>query len=167
MTDRYPYRITSRRGDLTLIWQAGKGDALDTLAVDDRGRLLAFHDAGTLARHCADRGWDLDGETGPDEVASLDLEPARRWAEGPYDGPAPTGPLLEAWNFFEDLARSVSSDRPLPRQGEVHDGAYEKFFDADAGGAGAWTDEEAAAARDLLRAGLGLWEESACDALVL
>ncbi|MDV5143676.1 hypothetical protein R1T08_05110 [Streptomyces sp. SBC-4] len=168
MPDRHPYRVTSRRGDLVLIWQAGEGDDPDTLAVDDgdgRGRLLAFHDAESLGKHCAGRGWALAVEVGQDEPASLDLGPVRSWAEGTYRGPAPSGPLLEAWNFFEDLARSVRAGSPLLRvQGAVHDAAYERIFDE--GGAEAWTDEEAAAARGFLTAGLALWEEEARSALV-
>ncbi|MFD3665028.1 hypothetical protein ACFWVF_31245 [Streptomyces sp. NPDC058659] len=169
MPDRHAYRVTSRRGDLLLIWQAGEGDDLDTLAVDDddddRGRLLAFHDAESLGKHCAGRGWALAVDVGRDEPASLDLGPVRSWAEGTHRGPAPSGLLLEAWNFFEDLARSVPAGRsPLPAQGAVHDAAYERIFDE--GGAEAWTDEEAAAARGLLSAGLDLWEKAARSAHV-
>ncbi|WP_411111999.1 hypothetical protein [Streptomyces sp. c-19] len=153
MPDHHPYRIATRRGDLHLIWRAGAGDEPDTVAVDGRGRLLAFHDTGTLAGHCDRHGWALVA----DEPATLDLEGVREWAEDPRRGTARQGPLLDAWNFFEDLARSVAV--PLPPQGAVHDAAYEKFFDAD-DGAQPWTAQEAAAVRDLLNAGLALWEES-------
>ncbi|MEU3693045.1 hypothetical protein [Streptomyces narbonensis] len=163
MPDRHPYRVTSRRGALSVIWQAGEGDDLDTLAVDERGRLLAFHTVGTLGAYGADRGWDLAAESGQDGPASLDLDAVRTWLEGSRDRPAPTGLLLEAWNFFEDLARSVVADRPLPPRGAVHDGAYEKLFGT--GGAEAWTDAEAAAASGLLRAGLDLWEDAVRGAL--
>jgi len=37
--------------------------------------------------------------------------------------------------------------------GPVHDSVYDRLF----GGEGGWTDEETAAVRELLRAGLGLW----------
>lgn len=146
-----------------MIWQAGEGDDPDTLALDESGRLLACHAVETLGTYAADRGWDLVAESGPDGPASLDLDAVRTWVDGRRDRPAPTGPLLEAWNFFEDLARSVVADRPLPSQGAVHDAAYEKLFGT--GGAAAWTDEEAAAASGLLRAGLGLWEDAARGAL--
>ena len=164
MPDRHPYRVTSRRGDLVLIWQAGAGDDPDTLAVDDRGRLLAFHDVEPLGEYCAEQGWDLTVDSGSSDepVASLDLDPVRSWVEGTRRGPAPSGLLLEAWNFFEDLARSGVAARSLPVQGGDHDAAYERIFDE--GGAGAWTDEEAAAARGLLKAGLDLWEEAARSA---
>ncbi|MFE0650470.1 hypothetical protein ACFVZH_17975 [Streptomyces sp. NPDC059534] len=160
MPDHYPYRIATRRGDLHLIWRAGEQDDPDTLAVDDRRRLLAFHDAGTLQEHCDRHGWELVR----DAEAVLDLEVVRQAVQDPHRRTDPTGPLLDAWNFFEDLARSVDTATALPAQGAVHDIAYDRFFDPDAGGA--WSDEEAAAVRGLLRAGLDLWDEAARDALV-
>ncbi|MFE5586014.1 hypothetical protein [Kitasatospora sp. NPDC056531] len=41
MADYFPYRIVTKRGDLTLIWRPGEGDAPDELVVDELGRLLA------------------------------------------------------------------------------------------------------------------------------
>ncbi|MFF3073234.1 hypothetical protein [Kitasatospora sp. NPDC057936] len=66
--------------------------------------------------------------------------------------------------FFEDLSRSLKAGPPLPAQGPVHDSAYEKVFGGEAlepaAGEGAWTGEETAAVRELLRAGLELWEQA-------
>lgn len=62
MADHYPYRIASGRADLILIWQPGKDDAPDALAVDDVGRLLAFPDLDRLQQHCEDNGWGLVSE---------------------------------------------------------------------------------------------------------
>ncbi len=160
MADRYPYRITTRRGDLTLIWGPGEGDAPDELAVDDLGGLLAFHDLKTLQEHCGRNGWELlwEGE------GTLDLGLAKRWVEHPDLGPVPAGLLLDAWNFFEDLSHSLRTGPPLPPQGPIHNSAYEKLFGGDplapSAGAEAWTDEETTAVRELLRAGLGLWEQA-------
>ncbi|MFI9581922.1 hypothetical protein ACIHCQ_08765 [Streptomyces sp. NPDC052236] len=160
MTDYYPYRITARRGDLTLIWRPGEGDDPDMLIVDDRGRLLAFHDLKALEECCDRNGWELLSE----EEATLDLAPVRQWVEQPRHDAVSAGLLLNAWNFFEDLSRSVQAGSPLPPQGPVHDSAYEKIFGGDAlaadGGEGAWTDEETAAVSELLRAGLDLWEQA-------
>ncbi|MFF3005739.1 hypothetical protein ACFVTF_23345 [Kitasatospora sp. NPDC057940] len=164
MTDCYPYRIATRRGDLTVIWRPGEGDAPAELAVDDLGRLIAFHDLETLQEHCDRNGSELvrEGE------ATLDLAVVRRRVEHPGLGSAPAGELLDAWNFFEDLAHSLKARPLLPRlppQGPIHDAAYEKIFGGEAldptAGEGAWTDEEAAAVRELLRAGLDLWEQAA------
>ncbi|MFD5574456.1 hypothetical protein [Streptomyces cadmiisoli] len=160
MTDYYPYRISSRSGELILIWRPGEEDAPDELLVDDRGRLLAFHDLKTLQDYCAHNGWELVME----EAAALDLDAVRRWAEHPHRGPVSAGLLLDAWNFFDDLSRSLKTGSPLPAPGSVHDNAYEKVFSGDPlaadVGRGAWTDEETEAMRELLRAGLDLWEQA-------
>ncbi|MGW2873168.1 hypothetical protein [Kitasatospora sp. NPDC001225] len=164
MGDHYPYRIATRSGDLTVIWRPGEGDAPDELLVDDLGGLLVFRDVGTLRDHCDRNGRELvwEGE------GTLDLAAVRRWVEhpepGPDPGPVPAGLLLEAWNFFEDLAHSVTAGPPFPSQGPVHDSAYEKVFGGDtlepAADEEALTDEETAAVRGLLRAGLDLWEDA-------
>lgn len=160
MADYYPYPITTRRGDLALIWRPGEDDAAGELAVDELGRLLAFHDPKTLQECCDRNGWELVWE----EEGTLDLGVVRRWVEHPGLGSVPAGLLLDAWNFFEDLSHSLKAGPPLPSQGSIHDSAYEKIFGGEAleptAGEGAWTDEETAAVRELLRAGLNLWEQA-------
>ncbi|MBB1246965.1 hypothetical protein GL263_25965 [Streptomyces durbertensis] len=61
---------------------------------------------------------------------------------------------MEAWNFFEDLARGLGGEHPLPARTAVQDSAYEKLF---GGGSGAWTPAEHDAASELLVAGVRLW----------
>ncbi|MFF2660304.1 hypothetical protein ACFVUH_23480 [Kitasatospora sp. NPDC058032] len=143
-----------------MIWRSGDGDEPDRLAVDELGRLLAFRERAPLQECCDRNGWELIREGEGD----LDLLVVRRWAERPDLDSASAGLLLEAWNFFEDLARSVRADPSLPAQGPVHDSAYEKIFGGraldPAGGDEAWTVEETAAVRELLRAGLDLWERA-------
>ncbi|MEV7188737.1 hypothetical protein [Kitasatospora sp. NPDC093102] len=160
MADYYPYCIVTRRGDLTLIWRPGEGDAPDEFVVDERGGLLAFHERTPLQEYCDRKGWELTWEG----EGTLDLGDVRRWVEHPDLGSVPAGLLLEAWNLFEDLARSLKAGPPLPSQGPVHDSAYEKIFGGEAleptAGEGAWTGEETAAVRELLRAGLDLWEHA-------
>ncbi|MFG3040833.1 hypothetical protein ACGFYZ_28435 [Streptomyces sp. NPDC048330] len=158
MPDHYAFSVETRRGDLHLIWRSGEGDDRDTFAVDHRRRLLAFHAVDTLRHHCERSGRHLvaGGE------GSLDLDAVRDDLRAPGPGILPTGRLLEAWNFFEDLARSVDTPTALPVQGPVHDLAYERFFEDGA----AWSDAESAAARGLLGAGLDLWDEAVRDALV-
>ncbi|MFC5956590.1 hypothetical protein ACFP51_19570 [Streptomyces pratens] len=160
MADYYSYRIATRRGDLTLIWRPGEGDAPDEFVVDDFGRLLAFHDPKALQEYC-DRN---DRELIWEDEAALDLAAVRRWVEHPDPGSVSAGLLLDAWNFFEDLSRSLKAGPPLPSQGSIHNSAYEKIFGGDAlepmAGEGAWTDEEIAAVRELLRVGLDLWEQA-------
>ncbi|HET6859622.1 MAG TPA: hypothetical protein VFH94_21345 [Streptomyces sp.] len=160
MTDYYPYRIGTRRGDLTLIWRPGEGDAPDELVVDDLGRLLAFHDLESLRTCCERNGWELTWEG----EGTLDLVAVRQWVEHPDLGRVSAGLLLDAWNLFEDLSHSVKTGPSLPAQGPIHNSAYEKIFGGEAldptAGDGAWTDEETAVVRELLRAGLGLWEQA-------
>lgn len=158
MTDHHPYRIGTRRGDLYVLWRRGEGDDRDAVAADDRGRLLAFHAVGPAEEHCARHRWDFV----TDAESYLDLEPVGEWVRVP--GPVPAAPLLEAWNFFEDLARGVDTALALPAQDAVHDAAYDRFFEA--GDGGLWTAAEAAAAHDLLRTGLALWEEAVRGAVV-
>ncbi|MFE4416155.1 hypothetical protein [Streptomyces sp. NPDC056821] len=160
MADYYPYPIATRRGDLTLIWRPGEDDAPDELVVDELGRLLAFHDLKTLQEYCDRNGLELVRE----DEGTLDLGLVRRWVEHPGLGSVPAGLLLDAWNFFEDLSHSLKAGPPLPSQGPVHDSAYEKIFGGEAleptAGEGAWTAEETAAVRELLGAGLDLWEQA-------
>ncbi|GAA1530897.1 hypothetical protein GCM10009730_45220 [Streptomyces albidochromogenes] len=160
MADCYPYRITSRRNDLTLIWRPGEDDAADELVVDGEGRILAFPHLEALRAFCDRNGWELVPEGG----ATLDLGLVRRWVEFPGHGAVPAGLLLDAWNFFEDLCHSLKATPLSSPRGRVHDSAYEKIFGGEAleptAGEGAWTEEETAAVRGLLRAGLGLWEQA-------
>ncbi|MGW4033018.1 hypothetical protein ACWEFL_27625 [Streptomyces sp. NPDC004838] len=172
MVDCYEYRIVTSRGDLTLIWRRGEDDALDRLALDDRGRLLTFPDRESARRYCEDQGRRLVRDDEP----PLDLVAVGRWAEqsgpgpyaGPDAGPVSAGLVLDAWNFFEDLARSLKADPPLPPRGPLSESAYEKIFGGSAldpdGGAGAWTADETEAVRVLLRAGLELWRQAVPDA---
>ncbi|PJM93290.1 hypothetical protein CG719_24910 [Streptomyces sp. CB01373] len=73
----------------------------------------------------------------------------------------PAGALLEAWNFFEDLARGLGEAHGLPRQGAVHNSAYEKLF---GGECSAWTPDELRAVLELLTAGVELW--NSCPVVV-
>ncbi|SEL87391.1 hypothetical protein [Streptacidiphilus jiangxiensis] len=158
----YPYRIQGRTGDRIVLWRPGTGDAPDTLALDGDARLLTFGSRTELDAHCAAHGLHLV----PDGEAELDLEPVRAWVHAPVPDPALAGALLAAWNFFDDLARSLPPGLGpgLPAQGAVHDAAYEKFFHGSAldpaAGAHAWSPDERAAVRELLRAGLTLWRSA-------
>ncbi|MGW3230464.1 hypothetical protein [Kitasatospora sp. NPDC001095] len=161
MADHYPYRIVTRRGDLTLIWRPGEGDAPDEFVVDELVSLLAFAELGPLQESCDRNGWELV----PEGEGTLDLAAVRRWVEHPgLPDPVAAVELLDAWNFFEDLSHSLKGGPALPSQGPVHDSAYEKLFGGEAldasAGEEAWTDEETTAVRELLRAGLDLWERA-------
>jgi hypothetical protein len=171
MTDRYPYRIATATGEVAVIWRPGEGDDPDELAVDDQGRLLAFPDVDVLRAYCDRNGWELvqEGEA-PDGEATLDLAAVRRWVEHPDEGPVPADLLLEAWNFFDDLAHSLGLSPALPSRGPLQDRAYQKLFGGEAlqptTGDGARTDQETSTVRQLLGEGLEFWEQAVRNAVV-
>lgn len=68
---------------------------------------------------------------------------------------------LEAWNFFEDLARGLGEVHRLPQQSVVHNSAYEKLF---AGACAAWTPDEQRAVLELITARVELWHS--CPVIV-
>ncbi|PZH05457.1 hypothetical protein C1I97_18755 [Streptomyces sp. NTH33] len=73
----------------------------------------------------------------------------------------PPGAVLEAWNFFEDLARGLGGVHRLPRQKAVHNSAYEKLF---GGECAAWAPDEQRAVLELITAGVELW--NSCPVVV-
>ncbi|MFF4172844.1 hypothetical protein [Streptomyces sp. NPDC001744] len=91
----------------------------------------------------------------------MELVRVQRWLEDPVRRRVPPGVLLEAWNFFEDLARGIGEVHRLPRQGAAHDSAYEKLFGDECS---AWTPDERGAVRELITAGVELW--NSCPAIV-
>ncbi|MFF6780549.1 hypothetical protein [Streptomyces sp. NPDC012510] len=165
MTDHYPYRIETATGDLTLLWRAGEGDAHDAFLVDGVGRLLVFPDLDRLQGHCEHHGRTLVRA----DAVPLDLDAVRGWVERPRCDSVSAGTLLDAWNFFDDLAHGLGAESALPPQGPVHDSAYEKVFGGEvlAGdvGDGAWSEEERAAVGGFLRAGLRLWDQAVRESL--
>ena len=61
------------------------------------------------------------------EANTLELCRVQRWLEDPVRRKTPPGSVLEAWNFFEDLARGVDAVHQLPQQGTVQNSAYVKL----------------------------------------
>lgn len=158
MNDHYPYRLTVERRDLFLLWCGGEDDHPDQFIVDAQGKLIAFDDIPALRRWCETHRLALV----PDTEGSLDLRLVRQWVKQPHLRIASAGLLLDAWNFFDDLSHSLTARSSLPAQGPVHDSAYEKLFAGDPlarhGGDGIWTDQETSAVKELLGAGMNLWD---------
>ncbi|MFF1443378.1 hypothetical protein [Streptomyces sp. NPDC058295] len=85
------------------------------------------------------------------EANTLELARVQHWLEDPVRRHVPSGAVLEAWNFFEDLARGLGEVRRLPQQSAVHNSAYEKLL---GGEYAAWTPAEKRAVLELVRAGV-------------
>ncbi|MEV1065159.1 hypothetical protein [Streptomyces sp. NPDC050263] len=88
------------------------------------------------------------------EPEVLELARVQHWLEDPSRRKLPPGAVLEAWNFFEDLARGLDAPHALPHQEEPHNSAYEKLF---GGESAEWTPAEQRAVLELLAAGVALW----------
>jgi hypothetical protein len=157
----YGYRVRGRERSAVVLWIGGRGDEPDrVLTVPEAGRryvpvFVTVRQARLYARR---RGQEPAGT----EVNTLDLGRVQHWLADPERRRAPLGAVLEAWNFFEDLTRGLDAVDRLPRQGALHDSAYEKLFGA-AGEGAAWTPDEQRAVLELIRAGVQLW--NSCPAL--
>ncbi|WP_190123364.1 hypothetical protein [Streptomyces inusitatus] len=166
--EHYAYRVRRTPAELTLIWRGGEGDGPDEFAVDGSGRLLTFRETAAARKYCERAGLALAHEDESEDTAALDLDPAAEWAA--HGGPVAEGLLLDAWNLFTDLAQALPDGPPLPPRDPVQDSAYEKFFGLAAldpdGGDGAWDQRETESVREVLNAGLRLWETALADAVI-
>lgn len=95
------------------------------------------------------------------EANTQDLVRVQRRLEDPVRREVPPGAALETWNFFEDLARGLDAVHRLPRQGAVHNSAYDKLFGCESA---VWTPDEQRAVPELITAGVELW--SSCPMIV-
>ncbi|MFF3429329.1 hypothetical protein [Streptomyces sp. NPDC002602] len=157
----YAYRVRGRERGAVVLWIGGRGDTPDrvfALPAAGHRRLPVFVTARRARTYAERRG---SGLAAAHEVGLLDLARVQRWLDDPAGRAAPSGAVLEAWNFFEDLARGLGAVDRLPRQEAIHDGAYEKLF---AGECSTWTSDEAGAVRGLLAAGVDLW--NSCPVIV-
>ncbi|MFJ4802346.1 hypothetical protein [Streptomyces murinus] len=152
----YAYRVRGAGRSGVVLWIGGRGDEADrVLALGEAGRRrVPVFVTGRQARMFAGRrGWRLAAS----ETGTLELVRVERWLADPLRRRVPAGVVLETWNFFEDLARGLGEGRRLPRQGAVHNGAYEKLF---AGECEDWAPDERCAVRELLTTGVELWESA-------
>ncbi|MEW2166420.1 hypothetical protein AB0912_25990 [Streptomyces sp. NPDC007084] len=177
----YAYRVRGTGRGGVVLWTGGEGDEPDRVLTlpppavrsgapvsTERGRARASTERGEVplpaarrrvpvfttvrqARRYASR---LGRALATPGAGTLELARVQHWLAGPARRRVPPGPVLEAWNFFEDLARGLGETHRLPGQGPVHDSAYDKLFGA---GHAAWTPAEERAVRELLTAGADLW----------
>lgn len=151
----YGYRIRGRGRSGAVLWIAGRDDEPDRVhaltAGNGRRRVPLFATARQIRAYARRHGRTLADV----EVDTLELVRVQRWLDDPVHRKVPPGAVLDAWNFFEDLARGVDDADRLPRQGPVHNSAYEKIF---GGETAIWTPDERRAVVELLTAGVELWD---------
>ncbi|MFJ2501992.1 hypothetical protein [Streptomyces sp. NPDC087539] len=149
----YAYRLRGRGRSAVVLWLGGRGDEPDQVfAVPEAGRwqLPVFVTVRQARVYVRRRGREL----ATSEANTLELCRVQHWLEDPVRRKMPPGAVLEAWNFFEDLARGLDAVHQLPQQGTVQNSAYEKLFEGDCA---TWTPDEQHAVLKLIRAGVELW----------
>ncbi|MGQ4353049.1 hypothetical protein [Streptomyces drozdowiczii] len=149
----YAYRVRGRGRSAVVLWIGGRGDEPDhvyALAEDDHWQVPAFVTVRQARVYMSRRGRRL----ATSEANTLDLVRVQYWLEDPVRRKVPLGAVLEAWNFFEDLARGLDAVHRLPQQGAVHNSAYEKLL---GGEFAAWSPDEQRAVLELITAGVELW----------
>ncbi|MGW2488595.1 hypothetical protein ACWCV9_15485 [Streptomyces sp. NPDC001606] len=117
----------------------------------DQGRVPVFVTVRQARVYARRRGWGAVAGGG----GVLELGRVQRWLADPGRRRMPSGAVLEAWNFVEDLGRGLGEGHALPRQGAVHGRAYERLFEGEGA---VWAADEERAARELVAAGVELWE---------
>ncbi|MFD5819412.1 hypothetical protein [Streptomyces sp. NPDC127038] len=156
----FAYRVRGLDRSAVALWISGVNDEPDrvlALPAADRRRVPLFTTVRQARVYADRRGRKLDWP----EAATLELGRVQHWLEDPVRRQVPPGAVLDAWNFFEDLARGLGEVDRLPPQGAVHNSAYERLF---GGECAAWTEAEQRAVRELLTAGVELW--NSCPAIV-
>ncbi|MEU3656728.1 hypothetical protein AB0E67_28740 [Streptomyces sp. NPDC032161] len=155
----HAYRVRGLGRGAVVVWIGGRGDEPDrvlTLPQADRRQVPVFRTVRQARMYVSRQGRKL-AASGAD---TLELGRVQHWLEDPVRRYVPTGAVLEAWNFFEDLARGLREVHRL-RQGAVHDSAYEKLI---GGECAAWTPDEQGAVLELITAGAELW--NSCPVVV-
>lgn len=154
----YPllYRLDGR--DAFLLWCSNDHDGV--MAQD--GRILSFSSDAALRRFAARHRISLE-----DEAPTLhDLDAVHTWVGEPRGDTIDCALLLNAWNLFADIARSLpGSGADFSELDRAHDTVYEKLFRGNNLPAVTpegerydpeWSYEEVAALTRLLECGLHL-----------
>ncbi|MFJ7152667.1 hypothetical protein ACIQVT_31495 [Streptomyces sp. NPDC100445] len=156
----YAYRVRGLRRSWVVLWVGGRDDEPDqvlALPEAEHCQVPVFMTVRQARAYVSRRGRRL----ATSEADTLELVRVEHWLENPMRRRVPSGGVLEAWNFFEDLARGLGEVHRLPEQSVVHDSAYEKLFGGDRP---AWTPDEQRAVVELITAGVELW--NSCPVLV-
>ncbi|MFE9096041.1 hypothetical protein [Streptomyces sp. NPDC007264] len=156
----YAYRVRGVGRSAVVLWIGGGDDEPDQVLTSPEGEhwtVPVFMTVRQARAYASRRG----RRPATAEAGTLELARVQHWLEDPVHRRVPPGAVLEAWNFFEDLARGLGEVDRLPRQGAVLSGAYEKLF---GGECAAWTPDEQRAVLDLITAGVELWDS--CPVIV-
>ncbi|MFE2294862.1 hypothetical protein [Streptomyces sp. NPDC059452] len=156
----YAYRVRGLGRGAVVLWIGGEGDEHDqvlALPAADRLQVPVFTTVRQARVYASRRGL----RPATSGAGTLELARVEHWLKAPARRRLPSGPVLEAWNFFEDLARGLGEAHRLPQQGAAHNSAYEKLFEGDCA---TWTPVEQRAVLELMTAGVELW--SSCPVIV-
>lgn len=151
--DLHAYRVRAPGRSAVVLWIGGEDDRPDrVVTLPEAGRRVVpvFVTVRQARVYASRRGRRLVTS----EANTLELTRVRHWSADPVRRRLPPGAVLDAWNFFEDLARGLGEVHSLPEQNAVHDSAYDKLFED---GCAAWTAEERRAVLELVAAGVELW----------
>ncbi|WP_228982665.1 hypothetical protein [Streptomyces sp. DH12] len=149
----HAYRVRGLSRSGVVLWIGGRDDEPDrvlTSPAPESRRVPLFATARQARVYARRQGRRL----ATSEVDTLELVRVERWLEDPGRRHVPPGAVLEAWNFFDDLARGLDAAHRLPSQGAARHGAYERLFGNECA---EWTPDERRAVLALLRAGVALW----------
>lgn len=149
----HAYRVRGLDRGAVVLWVGGADDEPDRVFTLPKGalrRVPVFVTARQTRTYLRRHG----RRPAAFEVGTLELARVQRWLDAPARRKVPAGAVLETWNFVEDLARGLDAPHLLPRQGALHDAAYDKLF---GGEPAAWTPAERRAVVELLTAGVQLW----------
>lgn len=156
----YAYRVRGRTRSAVVLWIGARGDEPDQVfAVREAGRwkLPLFVTARQARVYVRRRGRKLAAS----EANTLELSRVQHWLEDPVRRRTPPGAVLEAWNFFEDLARGIDAVHQLPQRGTAQNSAYEKLFEGEYV---TWTPDEQRTVLEVIRAGVELW--NSCPVII-
>lgn len=149
----HAYRVRGHGRSAVVLWAGGRGDEPDHVCAWNaagRRQVPVFATARQARAYLTRQG----RKPATPGTATLELARVQHWLHDPVRRTVPPGAALDAWNFFEDLARGLDARHRLPPQGAAHDSAYERLF---GGGPAAWTPVEQRAVLELLTAGVELW----------
>lgn len=156
----HAYRVRGRGRSAVVLWIGGLGDEPDRVfALPEAGRRHVPVFVTVRQARAYVRRWGRELATS--EANTLELSRVQHWLEDPVRRKVPSGAVLDAWNFFEDLARGLDAVHRLPQQGTVQNSAYEKLFEGECA---TWTPGERRAVLELSRAGVELW--NSCPVIV-